>query len=217
MMAAWLCTAVVLSLGQATKSSAAVVVGQVVAGEDGKPLPYATVQVVGRMIGAIAGPQGRYVIDWAPPGNYTFVARYIGYCPGATAAVEVSAADTTRLTFALTLATEDPRGPACPPVPRAPVTSPSADKGTARVENILPDDHRRLHPPMPEVIEGVLVSRGEIGAEPRVDVLTEAGEFRGAPADGSSIVLATLHDLSKGDHVRLTVLGGYCTRLEKSR
>ncbi|NDF98189.1 MAG: carboxypeptidase-like regulatory domain-containing protein, partial [Chitinophagia bacterium] len=45
---------------------------------EGKPLPYASVLVVGTSKGAIANSQGRYELSLSP-GKYTLLCQYVGY------------------------------------------------------------------------------------------------------------------------------------------
>lgn len=45
---------------------------------DGRPLPYASVGVMGSNKGAVANSQGRYELN-LPPGTYTLICQYVGY------------------------------------------------------------------------------------------------------------------------------------------
>ena len=56
----------------------AVSVKGLVSDGEGKPLPYASVLVVGTNKGAIANSQGRYELNLSP-GKYTLLCQYVGY------------------------------------------------------------------------------------------------------------------------------------------
>jgi len=61
----------------ASLARASIVKG-LVADAEGKPLPYASILIVGTTKGAIANSQGRYEITLSP-GKYTLLCQYVGY------------------------------------------------------------------------------------------------------------------------------------------
>ena len=66
----------------------------------GQPLPGANVLIKGTSLGAASDLKGHYVILNVPPGQYTLVARYIGY-QEKTAVVKVAPHQTVKQDFAL--------------------------------------------------------------------------------------------------------------------
>lgn len=69
--------------------------------EDGKPLPYANVMVVGTTLGAMSLNDGKFNIPGVPIGTYTVRAMMMGYANVEKADVVVNAGSTTTVTFKL--------------------------------------------------------------------------------------------------------------------
>jgi hypothetical protein len=65
-------------------------------GKNGKPVPGATIFVVGTSLGAFTGVQGEYNILNVPPGTYDLKVSHISYEPILISGVQVSADNTTR-------------------------------------------------------------------------------------------------------------------------
>ena len=53
--------------------------GQITDADTGKPLPGATVGLLGTSLGAVADPSGGYRIDNVPVGRYQLKVAYVGY------------------------------------------------------------------------------------------------------------------------------------------
>ncbi len=77
------------------------IVGQVVDGETGDPLPGANIQIEGTSLGAATDVDGQFLIINVPPGTYTVVASMIGYQTVKKSQVRVTSDFTTRLRFVL--------------------------------------------------------------------------------------------------------------------
>ncbi len=88
-------------LGYMNAGTTGKIVGQVVDGENGEPLPGANIQVEGTMLGAATDEDGQFVILNVPPGTYTVVASMIGYQTVRKKEVRVTSDFTTRLKFIL--------------------------------------------------------------------------------------------------------------------
>lgn len=70
----------------------------------GRPLPSATVTVVGTRLAARTDASGRYTIGAVPPGAYRIEARHLGYQPASTAGVRVVPGESTTLDLRLAVA-----------------------------------------------------------------------------------------------------------------
>jgi hypothetical protein len=186
-----------------------VVVGHMVDANTGKPSPRCTVQIVGRMVGAVCGANAAFIIDWAPPGTHTFEARRVGYERTRIERVQVVAGDTTRLTFKMVAAMDLER-----PIEFSPTTP---AKKAEPVKQPQSEQFPKLVAPSPGEFEGVLVSKLKEGGQVRLDVLTQSGQFRGTLVDSSSSVYATLSHLREGDHVTVRTRNVWCTAIEKRR
>jgi outer membrane receptor protein involved in Fe transport len=69
--------------------------------EDGEPLPFANVALVGTSLGAHADEDGAYFIINVPPGTYSVKASIVGYASAIVSEVSVSADRTTEVNFKL--------------------------------------------------------------------------------------------------------------------
>ena len=77
--------------------------GRVTAAEDGRPIPGASVSVIGTNRGAVTDTAGRYRIADVPSGSRQIRARLLGFT-GVTQTVEVPAGDSITVDFQLTAA-----------------------------------------------------------------------------------------------------------------
>lgn len=70
-----------LAAPAAAQQSPGKVVGRVIDGTSGAPLPDVGIQIVGTTLGASSGPDGRFAIYNVPAGTVTIHARRIGFAP----------------------------------------------------------------------------------------------------------------------------------------
>jgi outer membrane receptor protein involved in Fe transport len=77
------------------------IAGKVVDRDNGRPLDFANVVVVGTMLGAGARDGGRFAIASVAPGTYTVKASFVGYDDLTLTGVRVDAKQATRLEFRL--------------------------------------------------------------------------------------------------------------------
>ncbi|MFQ5706508.1 MAG: carboxypeptidase-like regulatory domain-containing protein [bacterium] len=78
------------------------IVGTIVDGQTGEPLPGANVLIVGTNMGAATDLEGHYVILRVPPGTYDLRSQFIGYAAVVTQNVQVLTDLTTTIDFKMT-------------------------------------------------------------------------------------------------------------------
>lgn len=72
-----------------------------ITGEDGKPLPAASIVIEGEKLGAASDAEGNYFIINIPPGSYTLEVRRIGYMTAVKKNIEVQADKSIKVDFEL--------------------------------------------------------------------------------------------------------------------
>lgn len=87
---------IVLSAGTTGK-----IAGTVKDKNTGEPLPMANIQIKGTHLGAASDMEGNYFIISVPPGDYTLIAKMMGYAPTEVQNVKVSIDQTTTIDFQL--------------------------------------------------------------------------------------------------------------------
>ena len=93
-----------LLLGLASDVHAAdvgTITGRVTDRRTGHAIPFASVGLVGQKRGGLTDSEGQYTIPGVPPGTYEVKVQYLGYKPGGSAAVVVTAGKATVLNVAL--------------------------------------------------------------------------------------------------------------------
>jgi len=97
----YLVAALVLSVPLAYCADTGKIAGTVTDAKDNKPLPFASVIVMGTSIGAFVDESGKYMIPSVPAGTYTVKATVMGYEAVSKENIQVKAGETTELNFQL--------------------------------------------------------------------------------------------------------------------
>lgn len=88
-------------LAVSAQTPAGTIEGQIVGATTGAPVPGATVRVEQTQLGAIADPQGKFVVRNVPPGVYTLRVNAIGYAPFLESNVAVGSGKPATVTIRL--------------------------------------------------------------------------------------------------------------------
>lgn len=88
-------------LAVSAQTPAGTIEGQIVGAITGAPVPGATVRVEQTQLGAIADPQGKFVVRNVPPGVYTLRVNAIGYAPFLESNVAVGSGKPATVTIRL--------------------------------------------------------------------------------------------------------------------
>lgn len=97
--------ALALSASRAASAQSPVVSLQVIDDRTDAPLPDVRVSILGEALEGVTDAKGRCVVIARKPGKLAVLLRRLGYAPGSIM-VDVSATDTTRVTFAMTVSVQ---------------------------------------------------------------------------------------------------------------
>jgi hypothetical protein len=188
--------------------------GTVIDSETERPLKYAHIMMVGKMIGTLSGADGRFVLSAVPPGSYTIEARLFGYWRAVVDSLQVSRGDTTAVVLALDVQLG----------PTIDFTVESAQQDTstsvhrwADISTTWREKPQVLRAPQPYEFEGVIAFR-ELKGDSLVCLLVsgERNHFRcGSMRSFPRAVVDTLLSLRDGDRVRVRGVDIEWSEIEK--